>query len=77
MCLSGSVVNLEVKVRQEFRPSALAIILQTIGGEVGQVSVIRDDLDGMWRAFQKRTLFFKGLDDCKEFFVINLIINLS
>jgi hypothetical protein len=31
----------------------------------------------MWGAFQKEVPFFEGPDDCKKFFVINLIINLS
>jgi hypothetical protein len=47
MCLSRSVVNLEVKAQEKFRPSGLAIIQEAIGSEVGQVSVIRDDLDSM------------------------------
>jgi hypothetical protein len=48
-----------------------------IGGEVGQVSVVKVHLDGMWGAFQKGAPFFEGPDDCKRFFVINLIINLG
>jgi hypothetical protein len=47
MCYSKSEVNLKVKVGKEFRPLSLVIVLLTIGGEVGQVLVIRDDLDGM------------------------------
>jgi hypothetical protein len=48
-----------------------------IGGKVGQVSVIGDDLDGTWGAFPKGVPFFKGTDDCAKSFVINLIINLG
>jgi uncharacterized membrane protein YqgA involved in biofilm formation len=77
LCLSRSKVNLEVKVGKEFRPSGLVIISQAIGGEVGKVLVITDDLNGMWGGFQKASPFFQGLDNCKKFFVINFIIVLS
>jgi uncharacterized membrane protein YqgA involved in biofilm formation len=72
-----SVVNLEIKVGKEIEPLGLAIIFLAIGGEVGQVSVIRDDIHGMWEAFQKETSFFEASDDCEKFFVINLTINFS
>jgi hypothetical protein len=48
-----------------------------IGGEVGQVLVIGDDLDGMWGAFQKGAPFFEGSNNCEKFFVVNLIINVG
>jgi hypothetical protein len=77
MCLSRSVVNHKVKAEKEFRLLGFAIIYQVIAGEVGQVSVIGDNLDSMWGVFQKRAPFFEGSDDCEKFFVINLIINLG
>jgi hypothetical protein len=39
--------------------------------------VSRDGLDGMWGTFQKGGPFFQGLNDCKKFFFINLIIILD
>jgi hypothetical protein len=48
-----------------------------IGDEGGQVSVIRDDLDGMWRGFQNGEPFFEGPDNCKKFFLMCLMVYLS
>jgi hypothetical protein len=45
--LSRPVGYLEVKACEKFGLSGLVIILQAIAGEVGQVLVIRDDLDSM------------------------------
>jgi hypothetical protein len=77
MSLSRSVVDLAVIAGNEFIPLDLARILQAIDGEVGQVSVIRDDLDGMSGAFQNGVPFFEGLDDYEKSYVIHLIIRLG
>jgi hypothetical protein len=46
-----------------------------VGRKVCKVSVVGDDLNGMWRAFQERVLFLKGIDDCEKFFLIDLIVD--
>jgi hypothetical protein len=47
-----------------------------VGGEVGQVLVFRDDLDGVWGSFQERMPFLEGLDDHKKILVIDLVVDL-
>jgi hypothetical protein len=48
---SRSLVNLEVKAQEIFKQEGLSIIQQVFGGDLGQVSLIRDHVDGMWSAF--------------------------
>jgi hypothetical protein len=47
-----------------------------VGGELGQVSVVRDDLEGTWGAFQERVPSLEGTDDHEKFFLIDLMIDL-
>jgi hypothetical protein len=51
--------------------------LTGVGGEVGQVLIIGNDLDNMWYAFKEGAPFLEDMDICEKFFVIDLIINLS
>jgi hypothetical protein len=39
--------------------------------------VIGYDLNGMWGGFQEGAPFLEGTDNCKKFFVIDLIVNLG
>jgi hypothetical protein len=49
---------------------------QGVGGKVGGVSVVKDDLNGMCGAFHDRVPFFEGTDDREKFSNIDLIVDL-
>jgi hypothetical protein len=47
-----------------------------VGGDLGQILVVADDLDSMWRAFQARAPFLEVTNHFQMPFILELIVDL-
>lgn len=67
----------EVKLREEFALSGLPSIKELTLYKVEQVLIVRANLNGLKRAFELRSLFFKGSHDSEELLIVDLVIAFS
>ena len=67
-------MNNEIKLGQIFRPVSLTVSEDLGDGKVGEVFVVSDDIyQKMW-TLQVVSPNLECLKDCKEFFVVNIIV---
>jgi hypothetical protein len=68
--------NREVEFRKKLCLSCLTFVKGFRSREVGQILVIRVDLDRMFRSCEVVLLFSEGFDDSYQFLVVDLVIKL-
>ena len=69
--------NGEVGLRKKEEPSGLSSQKSLFSAKVGKVVVVGPDFEGDRVAFEKVSEGLKGLNDSKEFFVMNIIVLFS
>ena len=69
--------HFEIVVGKVNEPSCLAMVKRLGLAEIGQVCVIGKDLYREGRAMKIVAPRFQGVDDCKKFLVIDVIISLG
>ena len=65
---------MEIEPGQIFRPASLTTAELLGGREVLQVVVVGVDLDGVRRTLQVGTPLFEGLEDSKQFLVVDIVV---
>ena len=75
--LARLIGDREVEPGQVFRPASLTVAQLLCGREVLQILIVAKDPYWICGAFKFRSLLLKALNDCKQFFVVNLVVALS
>ena len=67
----------EVEVGEKEGPTGLAMGEFLFSAEVRDIIMVSPDFEGLFVAFEVVAEVFKGVDDGKEFFVMNVVIEFS
>jgi hypothetical protein len=64
----------EIELGEEERPACLSMRYLLLGAEIGEVVMVGPDFEWLRMSFEVVAEVFKGADDGKEFFIVDIVV---